>query len=182
MSKMKDAYAAAGADERFVDVLMKALERQNMDGFDYLEFKQSLAALDKVGIQGDTAIQSAYATGSTLGLTKDKLLKSAAYYQTVLQEEKTQFEASMQRHFAQRVEGKRKETATLKKKISDWQTKIDQLKKQIETAQGKIDAADAQIAAAKQKAKENQDGFEATLKLISDAISTDMEEIDRIIS
>lgn len=181
MANMKESYQAEGADERFVDVLMKALERKNLDGFDYLEFKQSLSALAKMGIDGDTAIKSAFATGSTMDLTLDKLLKSAEYYQQVLLDEKAQFEASMQRHFAQKVEGKRKETATLKKKIADWQSKIDQLQKQISKAQTVIDEADAQMGAAKDKAKENQDSFEATLKLISEAISDDMSDIKRVL-
>lgn len=181
MAKMKDAYETTGADERFVDVLMKALEKKNLDGFDYLEFKQSLAALGKVGVDGDMAIKSAFATGSTMGLTVEKLLKSAAYYQQVLLDEKSQFEASMQRHFAQRVEGKRKETGGLKKKIADWQTKIDQLQKQIVEAQATIDDADDQISSAKEKATENQDRFEATLELVSGTIANDIAEITRIL-
>ncbi|MEM9836483.1 MAG: hypothetical protein AAF828_08270 [Bacteroidota bacterium] len=181
MAKMKDAYATSGADERFVDVLMKALERKNLDGFDYLEFKQSLAALGKMDIDGDTAIKSAFATGSTMGLTVDKLLKSAAYYQQVLLDEKSQFEASMQRHFTQRVEGKREETGRLTKQIAEWQSKIDQLNQKIAKAQTTIEKADAQIAAAKQKAQDNQTSFEATLKLVSGAIDQDMENIKRIL-
>ena len=178
---MKDAYEAEGADERFVDVLMKALEKNNREGFDYLEFKQSLAALSKMGIDGDMALKSAFATGSTMGLTVNTLLKSAAFYQQVLLDEKAEFEASLQRHFSQRVEGKRKETAGLKKKMADWQKKIDQLQKQIADAQKTIDTADAQIDAAKAKAKENQDRFNATLKLISDRIESDVTNIKRVL-
>lgn len=181
MAKMKNTYQTEGTDERFVDVLMKALEKKNLEGFDYLEFKQSLAALDKVGIVGETAIKSAFATGTTMGLTKPKLVKSAAYYQQVLLDEKAQFEASMQRHLTQRVEGKRKETSGLKKKMSDWQTKIDQLQQQIKDAQSAIDQADAQIADAKEKADDNQRRFESTLKLIAAAITNDIENINRVI-
>lgn len=178
---MKDAYEADGADERFVDVLMKALEKKNMDGFDYLEYKQSLAALGKMGIEGDTAIKSAFATGTTMGLTKAKLLKSAEYYQQVLQDEKTQFNASLQRHITKSVEGKRQETAKLKKKIADWQTKIDQLNQQIQKAQQTIDKADADIADAKAKAVDNQNRFDATLELITTAIQSDIDKVSILI-
>lgn len=181
MAKIKDAYEAEGADERFVDVLMKALEKKNLEGFDYLEFKQSLSALGKMGIEGETAIKSAFATGTTMGLTKAKLTKSAAYYQQVLLDEKSQFNASLQRHLTQRVEGKRKETAGLKKKMADWQTQIDKLQKQIEEAQSIIDDADAQIEAAKAKAIDNQNRFDATLELITTTIKQDIENINEII-
>lgn len=182
MAKMDDVYQNTGADERFVDVLMRALEKKNLDGFDYLEYKQSLAALGKVGIEGETALKSAFATGTTMGLTKNKLVKSASYYQQVLLDEKSQFEASMQRHLAQRVEGKRKETAGLKKKMADWQSKIDQLQEQIRDAQETIDQADAQIAEAQEKATDNQRRFEATLEKISAAISKDIDDINRVIA
>lgn len=181
MKKMKDAYATGGADERFVDVLMKALEKKNREGFDYLEFKQSLAALGKVGIEGDTAVKSAFATGTTMGLTKDKLTDSARFYQRVLQEEKSQFEASMDRHLAQRVEGKRKETDGLKKKIADWEQKIEQLHQRIAEAQKTIDSADAQVAAAKKKAEDNQNRFEATLAVINQAIQDDLDRIEAVL-
>lgn len=174
---MDNIFHEENIDERFATLLLKALEKKNLDGYDYLEFKQSMAALAKQGIEGETALKSAYAMGTTMGLTMDKLVKSAEYYRQVLQDEKGQFEASMQKHFAQNVEGKRKETGSLKKKIADWQTKIDQLKTQIKEAQGKIEAADAQIEQAKKKGEETQRGFEATLKVIDKAIVDDLSEI-----
>lgn len=178
---MNTNYSGAGVDERFVDVLMKALERKNLEGFDYLEFKQSIAALDKMGIKGEMAVKSAFATGSTMGLTIDKLLNSAAYYQQVLLDEKAQFELSMQRYVKDRVEGKRQETTSLKKQIADWQTQIDQLKAQISKAEATIAAADSQIMEAKQKAAENQASFESTLRVITEAIQDDMDEVKRVL-
>ncbi|MEL6394192.1 MAG: hypothetical protein AAFY36_16640 [Bacteroidota bacterium] len=168
-------------DERFAGVLLKALEKKNLDGFDYLEFKQSMAALHKQGITGETAIKSAYAMATTMGLSLDKLVKSAEYYRKVLQDEKGQFEASMQKHYAQNVEGKRKETGALNKKIADWQGKIDQLKEQIAAANAKIEAADAEIDAAKKKGEETQRGFEAALQVIDQAIVDDLDQIKSLI-
>ncbi len=174
---MDNIFQEENIDERFASVLLKALEKKNLDGFEYLEFKQSLAALGKQGINGEVALKSAYAMGTTMGLTMEKLVKSAEYYRQVLQDEKGQFEASMQKHFAQNVEGKRKETGGLKKKIADWQTKIDQLKEQIKQAQDKIAAADAQIEQAKKKGAETQKGFDAAMKVIDEAIVEDIAEI-----
>ena len=66
-----------GLDEKSVDYLTSALAKNNLPGFDYLEFKQSLAALADLGMDEPTAIKSAFATASTVGLTKDKLVKTA---------------------------------------------------------------------------------------------------------
>ncbi len=76
-------------DDRFANVLMKALEEKNLEGFDYLEFKQSVAKLLDIGMDHDTALKAAFATGSTAGLTLEKLVKTARYYTEVLQDEKS---------------------------------------------------------------------------------------------
>ncbi len=106
MSKLSNVFSADDLDPRFVDVLIKALERNNLEGFDYLEFKQSMEALEAMGQDETTAIRSTFATASTLGLTPAKLFDSAAYYQKVLLDEKSAFDASMQRYEAERIEGK----------------------------------------------------------------------------
>ena len=125
-----------GTDNRFANALMKALEKKNLDGFDYLEFKQSVTKLTDIGMDLDMAINSTFITGSSVGLTKDKLLKTAAYYAEVLQDEKAQFMRSLEKHLVDNVEGKAKQTGELKKKIANWETKIEQLREQIMAAPG----------------------------------------------
>ena len=71
------------------NVLMKALEDKNLEGFDYLEFKQSVAKMLEIGMDPDTAIKAAFGTGSTVGLTLEKLVKTAKYYTEVLQDRKS---------------------------------------------------------------------------------------------
>ena len=74
-SKLKSIFGNHhGLDERSINVLTKALENANLPGFDYLEFKQSLAALTQMNMDEAMAIKSAFATASTMGLTKEKLL------------------------------------------------------------------------------------------------------------
>lgn len=170
-----------GPNNRFANALMKALEKRNLDGFDYLEFKQSVARLTETGMDLDTAINSTFITGSSMGLTKEKLLKTAKYYSEVLQDEKAQFMRSLEKHLVDNVEGKAKQTAELKKKIANWETKIEQLRKQIETAQQQIDASDAQIEAARNKAEENQQGFDTALEVITNTIQEDIANIERVV-
>ena len=75
---MKDIFGTHhGLDERSMESLVGALERENLPGFDYLEFKQALERLQAMDMAEETAFKSAFATASTMGLTKDKLLKTA---------------------------------------------------------------------------------------------------------
>ena len=61
-------------DKKSVAFLLKAIKENNLPGFDYLEFKQSLNGLKKMDMDETTAIKSAFTTGSTVGLTKSKLI------------------------------------------------------------------------------------------------------------
>ena len=183
MSNLANAFnTMAQDDDRFANVLMKALEDKNLEGFDYLEFKQSVAKMQEIGMDHDTAIRAAFGTGSTVGLTLDKLVKTARYYTEVLQDEKSKFMNSMEKHIMSNVEGRAKKTGELKKKIANWEAKIEQLRAEVEKAKATIASADAEIASAKEKATMNQQGFDDALDVITAAIRQDIADIQRVLS
>ena len=170
-----------GLDERSINSLTKALEKHNLPGFDYLEYKQSLRALGQMNLDDDTAFKSAFATASTMGLTKEHLLKSAAHYREVLKKEKQKFDAALNKQMQQRVESKRKEIDQLKAKIQAHTQKIKQLEKEIEEAQGVISKADEHIQDQLTKLENTKVNFETALESILKQISDDIETIERII-
>ncbi|MDH3648931.1 MAG: hypothetical protein OEQ53_04570 [Saprospiraceae bacterium] len=164
-------------DKKSVEFLIKAINENNLPGFDYLEFKQSLQALKKMDMVEDTAMKSAYTTGSTVGLTKSKLISSAEHYKKVLFEEKQQFDTALQKQVAQRVHGKKEEKATLTKKISSYKGKIQELETEILKYQEKLDKADSEIEAAQGKIEETRDKFEHTFEALVAQIDADVKMI-----
>ena len=54
-------------DPKFIDILMKAIEENNLEGFDYLEFKSSLQSLAKMSMDDATRYQSAMAMAKSVG-------------------------------------------------------------------------------------------------------------------
>ena len=167
-----------GLDEKSIDFLTKALEKNNLPGFDYIEYKQSLSALSEMNIEGETAFKSAFATARTVGLTKDKLLKSAQHYKNVLSKEKEQFDAALEKQVQQRVKSKLDEVTKLRKQIQDYKAKIEQLEKKIAASQNTIDKADETIQAAKSKIDNTKENFEYTLQSIFNQIDKDIENIE----
>lgn len=168
-----------GLDQKSVDFLTKALEKSNLPGFDYIEFKQSLDALSKLNMEEETAFKSAFATASTVGLTKTKLLETASHYKKVLANEKKQFDAALQKQIDQKIAGKEQEVKKLKDQILKHQEKIKQLQDQIAKFQKTIDGADAQIDAARRKIESTRDGFEHTHQSILNQIEKDIENIKK---
>lgn len=179
---MKDFFGAHhGLDERSMESLVGALERENLPGFDYLEFKQSLERLQELNIEEEVAFKSAFATASTMGLTKDKLLKTAAHYKKVLDKEQVSFDAALKNQIKAKVDGKRKEVATLRKRLTDYEAKIEELKKLKAAAEKTISEADATIAAAQESINDVHQRFEATLKALQNQIDQDITDIERFL-
>jgi hypothetical protein len=138
-------------DEKSITILTDALEKNNLPGFDYIEFKQSMVALAKMNLDEAIAMKSAYATAATVGLTKDKLLETAAHYKKILDGEKTKFGDAMQNQITKNVAGKKDEIEKYKTKINELETLIGKHQKTIDTADEKIIAATERINQAKEK-------------------------------
>lgn len=168
-----------GLDEKSVTFLAKALERANLPGFDYIEFKQSLHALQAMNMEEETSFKSAFATASTVGLTKDKLLKTAEHYKNILTQEKTQFDAAMRKQIEQRVNSKAGEVERLKKQVEEYRRKIDELEEKIRRSQDTIDNADSHIQEAKERIMNTKEGFETTHQSVMNQIEIDIDNIRR---
>lgn len=167
-----------GLDEKSLEFLIKALEKNNLPGFDYIEFKQSLGNLLAMDMDETTAYKSIFATAMSMGLTKEKLLKTANHYKQVLDKERNQFEGALQKQMQQRVQSKLEEVEKLKKQVEDYQKKIEELETRITKAQSTIDHADEHIQTAKAKIEATKEAFEFTHQSIINEISQDIDNME----
>jgi chromosome segregation ATPase len=147
-----------GLDEKSVEFIAKAIEKANLPGIDYLEFRMAVDNLKKINLDEITAIKSAYATMSTMGLTKEKIIETAHHYKTVLIKEREQFDAASHKQQDLKVGQNLQQVNELQRRIADNEAKIKQLQEEIETARTKIreldyerDNASAKIEEAKTK-------------------------------
>ncbi len=166
-------------DQKSLDFLTRALDRNNMQGFDYIEFKQSLSSLKKMNMDDETAIKSAFATASTVGLTKDKLVQTARHYQQVIDKEKSQFDEALQNQVREKIAGKKGEVDRLKKQIEDNNKKIKALQEEIQKSQATIDNADADIKSAQDKINVTKNNFETTYQSILGTIAEDIDKFNK---
>ncbi len=167
-----------GLDNKSVEFLTKALSKNNLPGFDYLEFVQSLRALSDMNIDEGTAIKSAFATASTVGLTKEKLIQSANHYKEVLGKEKEQFDVALKNQLSKRVKGKQSEVEKLKGQIAKWQAQVEKLQQQIAKSQETIDNADSIIQEEMQKIEKTKEAFEFTFQSIMNQIDKDLKNVN----
>ncbi len=170
-----------GLDEKSKNSLIRALEQNNLKGFDYLEFRQSLQALTAMQMDESTSYKSAFATASTMGLTKDKLLKTAEHYKQILSKEKGKFDQALQGQIQQRISGRQEEAKKLAAAIKQHEEQILKLKEKIKAYQGKIDNSQNLIDADKAKIEQTRNNFESTYTNILSAIESDIQKINNLL-
>ena len=167
------------ADQKSVDFLESAIIKQTQPGFDYLKFKQSLEQLASLKLDAATALKSAFATASTMGVTKDSLVQSARHYLTILGEEKKQFDQALNNQVQQRIDSKKSELQNLQQQIEDHKRQIAKLEKQILEFQDKIARSDEEVVEAKASIDQTKSKFENTYQQFVTAIEQDITAIQQ---
>jgi hypothetical protein len=176
---MKNLFGSPEADSKSLEFLTKVIEKNNLPGFDYLEFKGAIDNLSKFHLDEALAFRSAFATASTLGLTKEKLLETVQYYRKLIVNEKLQFEAASQKQQDQRVGGKLKQVSELKAQIAANELKIKQLQAEIDQAKSATNHADFEIEQEVQKINETKHRFSSTHAIVLKQMDKDIESIGK---
>jgi chromosome segregation ATPase len=167
------------ADQKSVDFLENALVKQAQPGFDYLKFKQSIDQLAGLKLDPSTSLKSAFATASTMGVTKDSLLQSARHYLTILGDEKKQFDQALNNQVQQRIDSRKDELLKLQQNIEENKRQIAKLEKQILEFQEKILRSDDEVSEAKASIDQTKMKFETTYQQFVSAIEQDMTAIQQ---
>lgn len=168
-------------DEKSLAFLTAALDKNNIPGFDYLEYKLSLGRLAAMQLPEEVTYKSAFATATTVGLTKEKLVASAQHYKQVLGNEKQQFDLALGNQLEKRVQSKKTEVEKLKRQIGEWQEQIKKLQDQIAKSQATIDSADNHIREEMEKIETTKTNFENTHQNVLAQIDDDLANIQRYI-
>ena len=164
-------------DRKSAKFLVDALSKNNLQGFDYLEYKQSLDALEGLSMGEEIAFKSAFATASTMGLTKGKLLETANYYKKILEQEENKFEQALQAQTKLQIASKHKEMTNHQKAIEQKKQKIKQMQVEIDKHVVRMEEVQKEIESAKYKIFAAKENFEKTFQAIAGEIDDDIEKI-----
>jgi chromosome segregation ATPase len=170
-----------GLDEKSMAFIANAIEKANLPGFDYVEFKQAISNMAKMNLDDATAYKTAFATAMTLGLTKDKLLETANHYKTVLVREKEQFDKALLKQEESRIGDNLKKVDEYKNVIADNELKMKELQAAIDNARAKMRELDYERNQSQQKIEEAKSKFVFTHRSIMNLIEKDIENIGKYI-
>ena len=123
---------------KFMEILLAAMDKNNLDGFDYLEFKQSLKSLEKMPMDEATRYQSAFAMAKTMGATPEQLVKTAGHYIAILQQEEKKFGQAVAAQRSRQIGGRENQIKQMEAGIKQKAEHIKKLTQEIEADQKKL--------------------------------------------
>lgn len=179
-SSSSNPTAPAGkASSKFTNILLQAMEANNLDGFDYLEYKNSLHNLAKMPMDEQTRYQSAFAAASTMGATPAKLIKTANFYIDVLKKEETKFGQALANQKNKQIGDKAQLIQQHDNLIKEKTKQIERLKKEIADHQAKSEQMKKSISAATVKVETTKNNFVASYNLVLSQIQRDIENMKK---
>lgn len=167
----------AQPSEKFVNKLLGAMEANNVDGFDYIEFKQALQNLDSVQMDDATRYKSAIAMAKTMGADVNKLLSSAQHYMKVLNSEESKFKVAFEKQQQAKVTQQQDSKKKIAEGIKARKERILQLQDEVKQLEERLASFEKEVEMAKTKVLSTKDGFYAAYHIIVDQIENDIKQI-----
>ncbi|TLV03080.1 hypothetical protein [Dyadobacter luticola] len=173
----------ANVDRKFVEHFVNLLEKANLPGPDYFEYKQALQNMEGLGLGEEKQFQAAWASFKAMGNVKDStiLKTSADQYLGILDKDRASFLKDVEKAIKDRVgalqdEQKKLEDANtaFTQQIADIQKKMDENKNRLGQISGEVTEQSAKINA-------NRDSFEITYASFVEQIKSDLNKITQYI-
>lgn len=168
---------SGAVNDKFVKVLMEAMEKANLPGFDYLEYKKSLQNLKKMNFADDVRYQTAFAAAQSMGVTPADLLKSAEHYLVALNKEQSKFDQALSGQQSQQVSSKQQRLKDLDASIAQQEAKIKELQGKIKKTRTEQQQLKTSILNNEGKLAKTKADFQATFKVIAESIKLDVTNI-----
>ena len=172
--KTQSSQATGGkVTDKFMNILLGAMDKNNLDGFDYLEYKQSLNSLQNMDMDEATRYQSAFAMAKTMGATPKKLLETANHYINILQTEEQKFGQALISQKEKQIGNRHQRLEQLGKAVEQKKKQIEQLTKEIETHEQESVQIKEQITDSTVKVENTKNNFIVTYQLLTGQIKED---------
>lgn len=165
-------------NKKIMTKLLTVLSDSNLEGFDYIEFKNAIKALETMPMDEKTKYRSAFATAQTIGVTVPKLLETVEYYQGVLNNENDQFSNALNQQVELKVGDKQSEIESYEGMIKAKTHEVTKLTEDIAKHQKMIASLQSKIEEDTVHIQKTRVDFETTFDKLMHQINEDVEKIE----
>jgi hypothetical protein len=166
-------------DEKFMNILLESIEKANLPGFDYLEYKTSLQSLAKMNMDTATKYQSAMAMAKTMGATPETIVAAANQYLVILKEENQKFSQAVQGQKQKVAQDETDGLSSLQNSIAQKKAQIESLQKEIAQEEANLNKMKAEIGASANKIAETSAKFNQAYVAVTEQIVEDIKNINQ---
>jgi len=165
------------------DKLSEAIERENLEGNDFLEFMQALQNLSSLNVDENNKFNMVFTTLSTSagGMTKEFLISSISHYVAVLEKEHEIFSGEMQKATTQMVDETLNEVDRLNELAAHKAEQIQALQAEIGGINENVSDLKQNAEESKFKIAKKEADFNVTFAQLKEQLSTYETKINNYI-
>jgi len=164
-------------NDKFLNVLYSAIEKNNQEGFDYLEFRNSLQSLKEMNMDEATRIKSAMAMAKSMGASLATIVASGQQYLQILKSEQGKFDEAMKNQMAQQIGNKEQQMQDFANAVKAKEEEIKKLQQEIEQNKQKYVELSQQIKDATRHIESTKNDFVASYESLAGQIQSDLNKI-----
>lgn len=166
-------------NEKFLEILAGVLEKNNLPGFDYFEYRKAVQSIAKLHTMDEaTQYKTAYAAAQSMNVSHESLISSANKYLTLLEVEETNFNQSANNYLNQQLSSKKSEETQLQDQVQKITQQIDELKAKLEADKTRLTNLQEELGHVSQKVEANKANFKASYQNIVEEIRTDIQKME----
>ena len=169
------------ADQQLTIKLLEAIGNNNLEGFDYLEFKNTLTSIIHVIEDESTRYRTAFEMAKTMGASKDTLLESIHHYVEVLKKEESKFKGALENQKQKQITSREEELKRLQDSVQEKESQIQKLTTEITDTRKKMDEKRAELQQAVDKIENTNTQFNASIQQVNDQLVNDHQNLTKYI-
>ena len=174
---VSDTPSPGKVNDKFLNVLFSAIEKNNQEGFDYLEFRNSLQSLKEMNMDEATRFKSAMAMAKSMGASMPTIVTSGQQYLQVLKTEQGKFDEAMKNQRAQQIGNKEQQMEELSNSVKAKEEEIKKMQQEIEQTKQKYVELSQQIKDATRHIESTKNDFVASYESLAGQIQGDLNKI-----
>jgi chromosome segregation ATPase len=172
-----DSSSPGKVNDKFLNVLFTAIEKSNQEGFDYLEFRNSLHSLKEMNMDEMTRFKSAMAMAKSMGASLQTIVASGQFYLQVLKTEQGKFDEAMKNQRSQQIGNKEQQMQDFSSTIKAKEEEIKKMQQEIEQTKQKYLELAQQIKDATLHIESTKNDFVASYESLAGQIQGDLNKI-----
>lgn len=168
--------------DKFIQVLSDAITAKNLQGYDYLEFKEAVSSLQNMEPDEPKRYLTAFTLAKTLGVDKKSLIDSASGYLGILKAEHDKFNAAVSKQREDRIKSRNTDLARIEQELKAKEQQIRELLTQVESMKKTREQIKLEIEEAGRKVDQVQASFSTAYTTIVAQIQKDVEKMNNYLN